>query len=87
MNGSIGEWFEPLVNGSIGERNRTVDANGRPAVRLGDTGHPAIWVLRRPIGVLTDTTPPDMTIGNSWLGVLQDRASDLDMYRSARLIL
>ena len=24
MNGSIGEWFEPLVNGSIGERHRTV---------------------------------------------------------------
>ena len=23
MNGSIGEWFEPLVNGSIGERHRT----------------------------------------------------------------
>ena len=27
MNGSIGEWFEPLVNGSIGERHRTVSVS------------------------------------------------------------
>ena len=60
MNGSIGEWFEPSVTGSIGEWNRTQarDKTRANYQRVMSTRPPAF-----PLNVTSNTSFPALKLG------------------------